>query len=62
MKRETWITVTVQDPSTGGTTQISALKGKCCPNCGQSRCTKQSQLCIAVQAALKAGRFQTFTV
>lgn len=61
MKREKWITVTVQDPSTGTTTQISSRVG-CCPNCGQSRCTKRSATCIAVQKALKAGQFETFTV
>ena len=62
MKRERWIKFTVLDPSTGTLTQISAPMGKSCPSCGQSRCTKRSDLCIQVQAAWKAGQFEIFTV
>ena len=61
MKSEKWITVTVSDPATGATLQISSRAGSC-PNCGQSRCSKGSDLCVAVQKALKDGKFETFTM
>ena len=60
MKKETWRTVTVQDPDTKHWLRLS-VRGKSCPNCGQSRCTRQSALCKAVQAAIKAGNYETKT-
>ena len=59
MKRELWIKVAVQEPNTGAMVEISSRKG-CCPNCGQSRCTRRNALCIAIQKAIKEGKFTTF--
>lgn len=59
MKKETWRTVTFVDPATGSLTTITSRKGGC-PNCGQSRCTKRSVTCIAVQDAIKKGSYSDF--
>lgn len=61
MKKEKWIRVRVTDPDTGDIVDISTRKGRFCPACLQGRCAKRTGLCIAVQAAMKSGNFDTFT-
>lgn len=54
MKKETWQTVNYICPETGRAMSVSS-PGKGCPSCGQSRCTRNSPTCLAVQDAIKRG-------
>lgn len=53
MKKK-WQTVSYTDPESGMPATITS-SANCCPNCGQSRCTKNNPTCLAVQDAIKRG-------
>lgn len=58
MKKEKWQRVVYIDPDTKLKAAVESRAG-CCPNCGQSPCTRRNATCLAVQEAIKRG-FRTF--
>ena len=59
MKKQKWQSVTYVDPNTGRLSIVEA-PARGCPNCGQSRCTRNNVVCLAVCDAIKQGKRSFF--